>query len=199
MMLSGCMYWDPINIKPKISQVDCTIMDAACPERVHRGDLVRLSVVVRDDGDINKLSFNWKAFRCSDDATAVCDDSAYDEQTTATADVEIPTDASGVRAVRIDLQLRDERGALAEQSPRYLINDPPTLELRASAHSFVVGGPVDLFARYGDPDEGPLGVAVQWDVVAPEPSAVPLVDLDVPPDFTDLAHSTVGKTIVPDR
>jgi hypothetical protein len=196
------MYWDPINLKPRISPVACEVVgrpDRECSPRVHRGDALRLSVDVRDDGDTNNLSFNWKAFRCSDDDTLECDDSAYNEQTAATAEFTVPTDPSGVRAIRVDLQLRDERGALAEQSPSYVINDAPTLDVRASAHSFVVGAPIDLFAKYGDPDDGPLGVTLSWDVIAPQPSAVPLVDLDVAPDFTDLEHTTEGKTMVPDR
>jgi hypothetical protein len=194
------MYFDPINLKPRISPVDCGIVGGphSC-DRVHRGDLLQLAFEFSDDGDRDRVSFDWKAFRCRDESILDCDDNAYDEQSVAAPQIEIPTDRIGVRAIRVDLQLRDERGALAEQSPRYIINDAPTLEVRPSAHSFVVGGQVQLFAKYGDLDSGPLGVTLRWDVLAPQPSAVPLVDLEVPPDFTDLEHLTAGKAMVPDR
>jgi hypothetical protein len=201
MMLTGCMYFDPINLKPKISRLDCEIADnpRSCDTKVRRGQLLQLAVDFRDDGNRDRVSFDWKAFRCSDEGTVDCEDNAYDEQSAATAQIEIPTDRTGVRAILVELQLRDERGALAELSPSFLINDAPTLEVRPSAHSFVVGGPIELFAKYGDADTGPLGIALSWDVLAPQPSAVPLVDLDVQPDFTDLEHLTAGKVIVPDR
>jgi hypothetical protein len=194
------MYFDPVNQAPKISPVGCAIAGSTreC-DRVRRGDLLQLAVDFTDDGNRDRVSFAWKAFRCNDEGVLDCDDNAYDEQSAATAQIEVPTDTRGARAIRVDLQLRDERGAPAEQSPRYIINDAPTLELRPSAHSFVVGGPIELFAKYGDPDTGPLSVMLNWDVVAPVPSAVPLVKFDVQQDFTDLEHLTEGMMMVPDR
>src|SRR5439155_9889174 len=135
LMLTGCMYWDPINLKPKLSQVDCEI--AGAPGRscasVHRGDLLRLSVDVRDDGNLDNLGFDWRAFRCSDEGAFECEPDAYSEQTATTGEIEVPTDPSGVRAISVDLQVRDERGALAEQAPVYAINDAPTLAVQRSA------------------------------------------------------------------
>lgn len=195
------MYFDPINQKPKISPVDCVIVGStrSCDDKVHRGDLLQLVVDFSDDGNRERVSYDWKAFRCSDEGIRDCDDNAYDEQSAATAQIEVPSDPIGVRAIRVDFELRDERGAAVQQSPRYLINDAPTLEVRPSAHSFVVGGPIELFAKYGDPDTGPLGVRLVWDVIAPQPSAVPLIDLAVEPDFADLQHLTEGRMMVPDR
>jgi hypothetical protein len=199
MMLTGCIYLDPINLRPRITDVPCEISGSpgrSCKVLVHRGDLLRLSVDYDDeDGDRSKVSFNWKPYRCSDK----CEDNAYDEQNTAEVEIEVPIDLAGARSIRLDLQLRDERGALAELSQVYKINEAPTLETRQAAHSFVVGGPVELYAKYGDFDDGPLGVELHWDVLGPQPSAVALNDLEVPPDFTDLAHTTAGKLIVPDR
>jgi hypothetical protein len=202
MWLTGCLYLDPINQKPRLSTVECAI--AGSPGRscdlVHRGDLLELTVDLTDrDGDESKASFSWKAYRCSDPKAKECDDNAYDEQSTPMAKIEVPSDLAGVHSILVDLDARDERGAAVEQSPEYTINDAPTLETRQAAHSYVVGGPVELYAKYGDLDDGPLGVALQWDVVAPAPAAVALEELAVPADFTDLAHATTGKLIVPDR
>jgi hypothetical protein len=202
MLLTGCMYLDPINQKPRISPVDCVITGSpgrSC-DLVHRGDLLELTVDLNDrDGDPTKASFSWKAYRCSDGKANACDDNAYVEQDTPMAKIEVPSDLAGVHSILVDLEARDERGAAADQSPGYTINDAPTLETRQAAHSYVVGGPVELYAKYGDLDDGPLGVALQWDVLAPAPSAVPLTDLAVPPDFTDLQHTTAGKLLVLDR
>jgi hypothetical protein len=203
MLLTGCMYFDPINLKPEISPVDCKIsgsLDRSCDDLVHRGDLLQLSLDYTDeDGDPDKVSFNWRAYRCSDGGARGCDDNPYDEQDTAMARIEVPTDLAGVHLIRVRLQVRDERGALAEQSARYTINDSPTLLPAPPPQDCVVGGPVELFAKYGDLDDGALGVTLQWDVVAPVPAAVALNDLVVPPDFTDLEHTTAGKLVVPDR
>ncbi|HSR97817.1 MAG TPA: hypothetical protein VLM79_12240 [Kofleriaceae bacterium] len=202
MLLTGCLYLDPINEMPLISPVVCVISDS--PGRscglVHRGDLLQLTVDFDDaDGDRTKASFSWKAHRCSGPGVNDCDRSAYDEQDTPMAKIEVPSDLAGVQSIRVNFELRDERGAAVAQAPRYTINDAPTLETRQAAHSYVVGGPVELYAKYGDLDDGPLGVAVQWDILAPAPSAVALTDLAVPPDFTDLQHTTAGKLMVPDR
>ena len=196
------MYLDPINQKPRLSQVVCAI--PATPGRscdlAHRGDLLQLTVDVDDqDGDQSKASFSWKARHCNDGKARDCDDMPYDEQNTPMAEIEVPSDLASVHSIVVDLEVRDELGAAAGESPYYAINDAPTLETRQAAHSFVVGGPVELFAKYGDLDDGPLGVALQWDLIAPAASAVALDELAVPPDFTDLAHTTAGKLIVPDR
>jgi hypothetical protein len=202
VLLTGCMYFDPINQKPLISPVVCAISSSpgrSC-DLVHRGDLLQLTVDYDDpDGDRSKASFDWRAHRCSGGGVNDCDDSAYDVQDTSMAQIEVPSDLAGVHSIRVNLELRDERGAAVEQTPRYTINDAPTLETRQAAHSYVVGGPVELYAKYGDLDDGPLGVTLQWDVLAPAPSAVPLTELAVPPDFTDLQHTTAGKLLVLDR
>jgi len=113
--------------------------------------------------------------------------------------VEVPKDLLGAAAIKVNVELRDELGATAGQTPLFYVNDPPTLRVRAAAHAFVVGGPIELSATVGDSDEVAETIAVSWDVVAPAPSAVPLEDRPVPPDFSDPVHRTVGKTIVPDR
>ena len=74
-MLTGCMYFDPINVKPRISPVACEIVgssDRSC-ELVHRGDLLQLSVDYTDkDGDPSKASFLWLPHRCTDSSVLDC-------------------------------------------------------------------------------------------------------------------------------
>lgn len=209
VLLTGCFYVDPVNRKPKIGGVNCQVQGSNRPcfqgGSVHRGDLLQLDVDFTDPEHREATaSFDWKAFQCTDSGATECDENPFVAASTPVFKVEVPQTLTGVPAIRVELELRDELGATAAQDPRYLINDPPTLEVRATAlqqrapNSFVVGGPVVLYATVSDVDEGPDLLHVSWDVIAPAPSAVPLVDTTVEQDH-DPRHRNLGKMLVPDR
>ena len=209
VLLTGCFYVDPVNRKPKIGGVNCRIQGSERPcfqgGSVHRGDLLLLDVDFTDpEHHESTATFDWKAFQCTDSGATECDENPFGAAKSPVFQVEVPAALTGVPAIRVELELRDELGATAAQAPRYLINDPPSLEVRATAlqeraaNSFVVGGPVVLYAKVGDPDEGPDMLDVRWDVIAPAPSAVPLVGASGGPDL-DPRFRTLGKMLVPDR
>jgi len=209
VLLTGCFYVDPVNRKPKIGGVNCRVQgsDRPCFQggSVHRGDLLVLDVDFTDpEHHESTASFDWQAFQCTDGGATDCPDPPFRTASTPTFQLEVPAVLTGVPALRVELELRDELGAAAAQSPRYLINDPPSLMVRAAPlqdrtmNSFVVGGPIVLYATVGDLDEGPDLLDVRWDVIAPVPSAVPLVETSVGPDL-DPRFRTLGKMLVPDR
>jgi hypothetical protein len=213
LLLGGCFYIDPINQRPTIDGFDCEILESDRPCQlngkgfvvgyVHRGDRVELKANVTDpEGHDDKITYSWGAHPCTASDARLCSPgpAAFGVATDSLAQItvlEVPKDLDGgIHAIRVDLQVRDDRGALDSASLAVLVNDAPTLELRRSARSYTVGAPIDLFAKYGDPDDGPGSVTLSWGVVAPNTQPT-LDDLDIPPDGGDPAHLTVGKTLVP--
>jgi hypothetical protein len=205
LLLTGCFYIDPINQRPSV-----TIRPQANGV-VHRGDHVMFTADY-DDPEHQPGRCTWSAVACEgeDEAGHVvgCDDDTatfYAEtlDATDTADLVVPvmTRASNlpVQAIKVKLEARDDRGALTQSSDVYRVDDlPPTLELRKSAHSFVVGAPIALFAKYGDPDDGASSVDLSWTVFTPNTQpGYTLTDLAVDQDPRDPLHLTVGKTLVP--
>lgn len=202
LLLTGCFYLAPINQRPAIG------MHPLSSGVFHRGDPVTLEADY-DDPEGQAGTFDWHAFACAGgDLSAArhgagCEDAPFYTGTLATAELALPvTLANGapVQAIRVLIEARDGRGALAQGLEVYPVVDvPPTLELRkVSRQGYVVGTPVDLFARYGDADDGPGKVNLAWQVFTPNTQpAFTLADLAVPPDDTDQAHATAGKTFTP--
>jgi hypothetical protein len=199
LLLTGCFYIDPINQRPAIG------LHQEPSGFVHRGDHVTL-VADYDDPEGHQGTYAWRAFACADEIIARhgagCDDVAFYTGTLATAALDVPVTLTGgapVQAIRVVLEARDDRGALAQGLEVYPVADAlPSLELRKSARSYTIGVPIDLFAKYGDPDDGPANVALDWKVFTPNTQpAFSLDDLAVTPDPADPAHVTAGKTLVP--
>jgi hypothetical protein len=199
LLLTGCFYIDPINQRPSVG------LHQQPGGFVHRGDHVML-VADYDDPEGSQGFYSWRAFACADEAVARhgvgCDADAFYTGTLATAELAVPVTLAGgepVQAIRVVLEARDDRGALAQGLEVYPVADAsPRLELRKATHSYTVGVPIDLFAKYGDVDDGPENVALAWKVFTPNTQpAFTLDDLAVPPDITDPAHATAGKTLVP--
>src|SRR5690606_9684719 len=107
-----------------------------------------------------------------------------------------PEAAPPVEALRVVLEGRDERGAAAKPDQELIIpvlNAPPTVELRvASSHGAVVTTPIEVYARYGDPDDTPQQVTLEWTAFSPSQVPDALVDVPVPPD-DDADHLQQGK------
>jgi hypothetical protein len=205
VLLTGCFYLDPVNRKPEIfGSVKCKVKSTERPcletGSVHRGDLLVLDVDFRDPEHREATaSFDWKAYQCTDSGATVCDADPFRTEQSRVFELEVSRTLMGVRAIKVEHELRDELGAADTARDAYPINDPPTLVVRKDARAFVVGGPVELYATVSDVDEGPDRLAVIWDVVAPAPSAVPLDELAVMPDFEKPGERTTGKLLVPDR
>jgi hypothetical protein len=211
LLLTGCFYVDPINQRPSID------IHQQSSDAVHRGDHIVLDAKY-DDPEGQDVTFEWSAFACTEviDRTGVrsasdaidargCDDAPFYTGTEPTASLGVPVSRSGgapVEAIRVVLAARDDRGAAAKPSQELVIHvadAPPTLELRkVSRHGYVVGTPIDLFAQYGDPDDGPGTLGLAWKVFTPNTQpAFTLADLAVVPDGNDPAHATSGKTLTP--
>lgn len=202
LVLTGCFYLDPINRGPEIRKTFCSFLNADPSERtceisgfVRRGDAIELGVEFKDD-DSNSANarFEWKAALCFDDDAVECGEELRVEDL-ATTTLEVPSDLVGIRAINIDVEVRDERGALARLSPMFRVNDPPTLRMGAEAHSYVVGGPIDVSAEYDDLDDGPDDVTLRWEAFGPDGDPAVLEERAVD---ARVMHNTRGKRLVPD-
>ena len=201
LVLTGCFYIDPINARPRIEPIQCRNTSAARPcandGYLHRTDQVELSTTVIDpDGAAGRATYAWSAFACSDVDAVQCDSPAYFASTLAKPIVGWPARASGVRSIRVDLAVRDDRGALVTQSAKFFANDPPTLEVHTSQHAHAIGAPLVLTATYGDPDEGSTNIGLAWTVVAPVLEPAVTLD-DVATAAGDAVQRTVAKRLVP--
>jgi hypothetical protein len=201
LVLTGCFYIDPINARPRIEPIQCrnTSSSRTCANDgyLHRADQIELSTTVVDpDGPASQATYTWSAFACSDVNAVQCDGPAYFTSTMARPILGWPQNASGVRSIRVDLDVRDDRGALVTQSAKFYANDPPTLELHTTLHAHAVGAPLQLTAAYGDPDEGSTNIRLDWKVLAPGLDPVPALD-DVAAATGDAMQRTVAKRLVP--
>jgi hypothetical protein len=204
LVLTGCFYIDPINQLPVVEPITCrlTTADRPCGNEsyLHRNDEVELAAEVFDpDERVVRATYAWTAFACTDAPAIECDDLAYYSSNAATPVLGWPRAAVGVRSIRVKLDVRDSRGALATQSAKFFVNDPPTLELRASQRGNAVGAPMELVATYSDPDEGPTNLHVAWDVLPP--AGDPAVVLEDGNSVTagNPSQITVSKRLVPSR
>jgi hypothetical protein len=212
LALTGCIYVDPINRRPKIMPVErlCDGGDPSAPcnfDDLHHGDSVTLKAVFTDpDGQAADAVLQWRVSAC-DSTLTLCDEHRLYEGPKTTPDFPVRStlEQTGgpVQRVVIDLDVFDDRGASSSESQVLTINDGPTLVVRHSARTYTIGAPIELFATYGDPDEGPPGsvpstVQVMWTVFSPDAQPTfTLTDLDVSANPLDPAHVTVGKTLVP--
>jgi len=213
LLLTGCFYIDPINQRPSID------IHQQSSDAVHRGDQIVLEATY-DDPEGERVTFGWRAFACTEATGASvaglpsasnaigadgCDAEPFYTGTELTARLVVPVSRSSgtpVEAIRVVLGATDDRGADAKPSQElviHVLDALPTLALRkVPRHGYVVGTPIDLFAQYGDADDGPAKLSLAWKVFTPNTQpAYTLDELAVPPDPADTAHTTVGKTLTP--
>ncbi|HET7499817.1 MAG TPA: hypothetical protein VFK02_02410 [Kofleriaceae bacterium] len=212
LLWAGCIYVDPVNRRPKISSVElCDMIStpAVCggvdfPD-LHRGDSIKLRVSFQDlDGDEAHSVFHWNVAVC-DANLEVCE--PFPEMRDASPELVIQrtlvTTGGPVQKIAVDLDLYDDRGAVASAHPVFTVNEGPTLALGQSARTYTVGAPVKLLATYGDPDAGPpgtppTGVQLAWTVIPPPGASSPFTLTDFTPaqNADDPGHVTVGKTLI---
>jgi hypothetical protein len=167
LLSSGCFYLDPIVERPRIG-LRVVEPEVGAP---FRGGTMTITTRPTREGQLEG-TFAWRAFACASLDTATCSDAAFETSDRAIWELRIPgfVDNSEVpvQAILVTLDARDVRGVLALAEELYPIaNQSPALELRKVAHSFTVGAPIDVFAKYGDPDDGPAGVTLEWSVFTP--------------------------------
>jgi len=127
---------------------------------------------------------------CADPYGQACSATPFAQPSgSSVADFAVPVWVSGDRAaltrsIHVRVTAHDDRGALAGGDPsiQYTVDDaPPALVLASSpAPHYTVGAPLELFAKYSDPDDDLAAVSVAWQVVAPDPAAAlaPLRSID---------------------
>jgi hypothetical protein len=205
----GCFFVDSINQRPSIA------IRQASAEPVQRGHAFTLEAVY-DDPDGSHGTLTWSLYACG---PAACDAEPYATILAATGDASAgaltaiapvflgaqcdalhPTAAActPVQALRVVLDARDDRGAAARPSQelRLDVTDAaPTLVVRPSdTHGYVRMIPIDLRATYGDADDTPAGVRLEWAVA---PAGIALSDPQVIRDPRDDAHLGELRTFTP--
>lgn len=195
LALAGCFYIEPINQRPSLD------IERMGEGAVQRGSTLSL-YAKQDDPEGHDLTYRWSALACSD---AGCDPTAFDSGTDPTFALVVPRyladNVTTVRRLEIELNAVDELGAAANpsQTETYeVVNGSPELTVeRHSDYQFVVGTPVELYARYSDPDDDLELVSLAWTAFSPTQSTADLMDLgDVPPSG-DPDVADVGKWFTP--
>lgn len=197
LAVSGCFYADPINQRPSL---DIEQKSTANP---FRGGTIELAAIAHDPED-HAVFFHWRAYLCTDQSD--CDRAPYFESSDEEVSFAVASKRADVdvapRAVHVWLEGIDDYGATA-RPPQQLwigVDDyAPTLELsKDSRYRYVVGTPINLYAKVGDKDDGPSVPQLAWQVFTPTSQpAYELVDLAVPPDPGDPQHVQYGKRFTP--
>lgn len=193
----GCFYLDPLNQRPSLA-----IDDVSGPS-APRGGVISLTANVDDPND-SPVALQWNAYACAG-ATAdasTCDPAPVATATTAGFELEAPFDTASsapARAVLITLDGVDAAGAAAhpEQTAAIALTDaPPTLALALTPRpsSYVVGYPIDAYAKVGDPDDGPNHVTVAWSAYSPS-GVTPLTTSATTP--LDAEHVQLAAAFTP--
>jgi hypothetical protein len=203
LLLTGCFYLDPIITRPGV-----TINRAAPPyDAAYRGNPFILTADF-DNPKPRQGRYDWLAFAChvsEVDGSEACDDSDFYSGTDAMAVFDVPVSTMAfpptlVNRLKVKLQVHDDRGAVATAEENVPVgNGPPTVELGGGKASIAVGVPLDLFIRYGDPDDllDSL-VFLPPEVTPPRPGApFMLEELAAPADPSDTTHVTVGRRLTP--
>ena len=201
VLATGCLYVDPINEPPSADIVQDPVAT------VFRGGTVGLRAITSDP-DRQRVTVAWRIYACTDaSAPAGCDRAPFRTAVDDVITVDVPklradVEQTPVQSLRVILEATDSLGATARPDQELLIpvsDMGPSLELRKDGrYGFVVGTPVDLYAKVGDPDDDPAtGVFLGWHVFSPAGAApVGFSDLTVPPDPMDPAHVQAGKELV---
>lgn len=198
LAVSGCFYADPINQRPSL---DIKQKSTTNP---FRGGTIELEAIANDPED-HAVFFHWRAYACSDQTD--CDRAPYFESSDQEVSFAVPSKRADLdvppRAVHVWLEGIDDYGATA-RPPQQLwigVDDyAPTLDLsKDSRYGYVVGTPVNVYAKVGDRDDGPALPQLAWQVFTPtNQPAYSLVDIAVPADPNDPQHVQYGKRFTPE-
>jgi hypothetical protein len=208
---AGCFYTDPINQRPSVA-IDWT------PVELFRGDQVKVDSTY-DDPDGDTVAYQWRAYACNQTrAVQTCDQTASDSGVGDEFKPFVPArflDQANidrhleVNTFHITLEGRDSYGATAKPSQTLDLpvgDAAPTLEMRKELeHNYVVGIPLEVYARIGDADDV-LDAATDaskimlspWIAEGPAGASNFTLTQDVDVDVDDDSkHFQVGKSFTP--
>ncbi len=202
---AGCFYVEPINQRPSLD------IRPVSDDPVFRNATITLEAVASDP-ERHVVAFQWRVYACTD-ATSIeaCDlDPVFtgvEPQATfrvpafrVDPDGEGPGAAPAVESLRVVLEGRDDHGAAARPDQELILpvlNRPPTIDLRlASGAGSVVTTPVVVYARYGDGDDTPQHVTLEWTAFSPSQVPDALVDAATDPE-PDPRFLQEGKSFTP--
>jgi hypothetical protein len=193
VLAPGCLYVDPINQPPSAD----IVQDSSAP--VFRGDPVALTANTSDP-DGQPVTVRWRIYACTDATSpAGCDRDPFFIGATERIETATPTTRAGgepVAALRVILEATDSLGATAKPAQELLIpvsDHGPTLTLaKDSSYGYVVGTPIDVYAKVTDPDDDPP-YHLAWQVFGPA-AADAFDDLAVPTDPTQAGKRLVVST-----
>ena len=215
LLLTGCFYVDPIVARPVVRIV--------APSVIYRGGNAMLTAGFSDPSAAPG-TYEWKIYACTDYRASAgasgCDpegEELYVPPDNLRDTVQFQVQAmtlSGAgltRGIQVQLVARSSRGAIAEQTglTEFPVSDaPPELELDAWARGLAAGAPIDvavgvpieLSARYSDPDNSLDDIVLDWEPVPPStPGKFTFEDLPATPssDAPDPKARTVRKRLVP--
>jgi hypothetical protein len=191
LALGGCFYIDPINQRPSLD----IKQDNVGP--IFRGDNVSFTAVVVDPDD-QDVDLVWHLYLCTDATTfSDCDSQSALAGDKRSFSFEVPKkrldDTTPVEGIRIVLDGIDDHGAVAkppDQLQLPVLDRSPTLTLRKQSDyvqpnmQFVVGMPINLYAKLQDSDDTLASLDLEWTVFSPQ---------QVPADFV------AGTTPNPDE
>lgn len=193
--LTGCFFVDSIDQRPSIA----IRQESTAP--LMRGGTTTVAAET-DDPENDTVTLAWTATACSD---VSCDPTAFAESSTTEFTFSVPTnlaDGEPTTIAVLTLDGVDAYGAAARPQQQLhipVLDAPPSLELRKVArHDYVVGTPVDLYAKVGDVDDAPTADALFWSDFAPSGMKLDLVSTKLPGDPTDPTHAQESVTIVPE-
>jgi hypothetical protein len=171
---------------------------------IRDGELTVTAVIEHPD------TFDWSAVACSDRFGQVCSDTPYLTQTGPSQVFKLPVpinmgaaDSPLTQSIIVSVVARDDRGAVARGAPSttYPVDDAaPILEVSHAGHRYVpeaaypVGGPIDLIAKYADPDDALAAISLAWTVVEPSVTTAPV---PLSNERYDATHMLVKQRLVP--
>ena len=204
---AGCFYVEPINQRPSLD------IRPASSDPVFRGADVTFEAVASDP-ERQVVAFQWRAYVCTD-ATAGTSIEGCDldpiftgvepEATFRVLPFRADPDGAGpqapppVESLRVVLEGHDDLGAAARPDQELILpvlNAPPSLVLRGPSTGAVVTTPIEVYARYGDPDDMPDNVALEWTAFSPSQVPAALAEVTVPFDG-DPGHKQQGQRFTP--
>lgn len=198
-LLSGCLYLSPVNERPSVTEI-------RAPSEIRRNARVMLTAEYHDP-DGKPVGYAWRTYACAgkDEAGRAidCDTQPSFQGMQAAAEVSVPVKTAGgqlVQALLVRLEVRDDRGAVSSPAQRVLDvqNANPTLAVRgAPRRRLTVGAPIELFARFGDADDGAEAVEPLWRVFSPTTQPPYTLEERTVPVDEDPAFRAMGKTLVP--
>jgi hypothetical protein len=203
-LLGGCFFYtEEINQRPSLEIVNPS------GTAVTRGQENVQLFAVTSDPDADFVELHWRMNVCADAADfSTCDEEPVLESSSNSISFTAPVlraNNDPAESLRVVLEGVDEYGAVARPTQQLNIplgNGLPTITLTdESKYGFTKNTPVDVFAVYGDPDDGAAAVTLSFELESPALSNATLSDVctadtcPVPSDSTKLQH---GVRFTPD-